>query len=262
MTSMKKTVYHFYKLIFGIALVSILNSCQTSKDLAYFRNIPRDSIATIQFQNLETKINKNDVLQVNISTLDEVTTRILNATTALGPSAGTLGGYLVDETGIIKLPLVGAIKASGLTKRELADLITKEILNQKIAKDPIVTVRIVNFKITMLGEVSHPGVIPVINEKITLPEALAQAGDLTVYGKRTNVLLIRESGEKRIYKRLSLNKTELFDKDFYYLQNLDIIYVEPNNARAASSDRTTQLIPLVMSIASFFVLLYLELFKR
>jgi polysaccharide export outer membrane protein len=259
---MKKTVYCVYTIVLGFALLSLLNSCQTSKDLAYFSNIPRDSVSQIQFQNLETKINQNDVLQVNISTLDDNTTRILNASSAVGPSGGTLGGYLVDETGIIKLPLIGALKAAGLTKRQLADLITNELLSQKIAKDPIVTVRIINFKITVLGEVGHPGVVPVVNEKITLPEAIAQAGDLTIYGRRTNVLLIRENGGKRIYKRLSLNKEELFDKDFYNLQNQDIIYVEPNNARAALSDRANQLIPLVMSIASFMLVIYFEFFKR
>jgi len=191
---MKKTNFHLYTLFLGFILLGCLNSCITSKDLAYFNNIRRDSVSNIQFQQLETIISKNDVLQINISTLDETITRMLNTVNSTG--SGT--GYLVDETGIVKIPFIGAVKASGLTKHQLADLITTKLLDQKIAKDPIVSVRIISYKITVLGEVGHPGVIPVPSERITFPEALASAGDLTVYGKRYNVLLIRENGDKRI----------------------------------------------------------------
>jgi len=258
---MKKTIFYSPILLLGLFSVLVLNSCANSKKLAYFNNIQRDSVSTIQVQAIETKISKNDVVQVTISTLDEVTTRLLNPTNLSNNSSAASNGYLVDETGIIKVPLIGAIKAEGLTKRELAKLITDLLLSKQIAKDPVVVVRILNYKITVLGEVNHPGVIQVPNERITLPEALGEAGDLTIYGRRNNVLLIREEGDKRIYKRFSLNESQLFDKDIYNLQNQDIIYVEPDNARAAATDRSTTLIPLAISVISLGLVLYLEFIK-
>jgi polysaccharide export outer membrane protein len=166
------------------------------------------------------------------------------------------------KTGSIKLPLIGLVKAEGLTKIQLANSITETLLSKQIAKTPIVNVRIVNFKVTILGEVSRPGVIPVPNERMTLPEALASAGDLTAFGKRDNVLLIREVDGKRITRRFSLNQSQLFDKDIYNLQNQDIIYVEPNSARAAAADRTTQLIPYFFSAASLLIVIYLQFIKN
>jgi len=254
---MKKALFYLFTLIAGFILIINLNSCVSTKDLTYFNNITRDTTQNIQLQALETIISKNDVLQITISTLDPATTALLNAANTAS-TAGTLGGYLVDEAGIIKLPLIGAVKAEGLTKRELATTITNELLDKKLAQDPIVSVRIVNFKVTVLGEVARPGVIPVPNEKITLPEALGAAGDLTIYGKRNNVLLVRTVNGKRIEKRFSLNNDQLFDKDIYNLQNQDIIYVEPNKARAATADITTQLLPVAISVISLLLVLYVQ----
>lgn len=259
---MKKIIFYLPILLFGLYSVLTLNSCANSKKLAYFNNIQHDSISQIQLQSVETIISKNDVIQVSISTLDEATTHLLNPANLVSTGTTSNNGYLVDETGIIKIPLIGAVKAEGLTKRQLAKVITDDLLDQKIAKDPVVVVRILNYKVTVLGEVGRPGVIEVPNERITLPEALGQAGDLTIYGRRNNVLLIREVGDKRIYKRFSLNESELFDKDIYNLQNQDIIYVEPDNARAASTDRSTTLIPLAMSVISLLLVVYLDFVKN
>ncbi|MBK0380645.1 polysaccharide biosynthesis/export family protein [Mucilaginibacter segetis] len=260
---MKRTTSYPINIFLALIVLTSLNSCLTSKNLAYFNNIARDSISQIQPQNLQTSINKNDILQINISVLDETTTHLLNAPTAVstGGSSGSLNGYLVDESGIVQLPLLGSIKAEGLTKFDLASKIASELLKRKIAKEPIVNVRILNYKVTVLGEVTHPGVIPVPNEHITLPEALASAGDLTAFGKRDNVLLIRESNGQRIYKRFSLNQSQIFDPELYNLQNQDIIYVQPNAARAGSSDRATQLIPIAFSAVSLLLVIYLQLIK-
>jgi polysaccharide export outer membrane protein len=246
-------------LLLASVILFLLSSCVNSRKLAYFNNVTKDSTSQIQVQLLETKISKNDILQINITTLDEATTRLFNAVTLT--SGTTTPGYLVDETGIIKIPLIGPLKAEGLTKIQLANLISETILAKKYAKEPIVTVRILNYKVTILGEVARPGVIPVPNERITLPEALGAAGDLTSFGRRQNVLLIREVNGQRIYKRFSLNQDQMFDKDIYNLQNQDIIYVEPNNARAATADRSTQLIPLGFSVVSLLITLYV-LFVR
>ena len=257
---MRRAIIYFLSLILALVFLSSLDSCVSTKDLAYFSNIKKDSIGNIQLQSIETIINKNDVLQINISTLDPSTTAIFNSVGAVNAgvssTSGVTGGVLVDETGVIKIPLIGTVKAAGLTKRELASKITDEILEKKLAIDPIVTVRIINYKITVLGEVSRPGVITVPNEKITLPEALGQAGDLTIYGKRDNVLLIREVGGVRTMKRINLNNDNLFNKDVYNLQNEDIIYVEPNKSRALSTNFATQLLPIGVSIVSLVIIIY------
>jgi len=259
---MRRYVVGLVMLCAGFFALSSLNSCVSTKSIAYFSNIKKDSIAKIELQNIETIITKNDVLQINISTLDPNTNAILNATGAVNAGAsttsGVTGGYLVDETGIVKIPEIGSVQAAGLTKRQLATKITNELLEKKLAKDPIVTVRIINYKITVLGEVNRPGVIPVPNEKITLPEALGQAGDLTIYGKRNNVLLIREVAGIRTLKRINLNSDQIFDKDIYNLQNQDIIYVEPNRARASTSDAATQLLPIGISVVSLILIIYTQ----
>jgi polysaccharide biosynthesis/export protein len=261
---MKKT-FGLYVLLLGLYFICSLSSCLSSKQQAYFNNIKRDSISNIHPDTIETRISKNDVLQVSISTLDPATTAQLNPaniTSSIAATGGSaLGGYLVDESGMIVLPLIGPVKAEGLTKKQLAKVITDHLLDEKIAKSPLVVVRIVNYKITVLGEVNRPGVVNVPNEKITLPEALGQAGDLTIYGRRNNVLLIREDGDKRIYKRFSLNDSQLFDKDIYNLRNQDIIYVEPNNAKVSTADRTTQLLPVVISVVSLVLVLYVTLIR-
>ncbi|RFZ85802.1 polysaccharide export protein [Mucilaginibacter terrenus] len=261
---MKKTSLTFLVLLSAFAVLSSLNSCISSRKLAYFNNIKADSVSQIDVQKLETKINANDILQINISTPDITTTGFLNSAVAISSSGGQGGvnGYLVDQSGAIKLPLLGTINAAGLTKGQLSDSITKALLVRKIAVNPIVNVRILNYKITVLGEVNHPGVVPVPNEHITLPEALGSAGDLTAFGKRDNVLLIREQDGKRITKRFSLNNSQMFDKDIYNLQNQDILYVEPNNARAASSDRSTQLIPYAFSAISLLLVIYLNIIRK
>jgi polysaccharide export outer membrane protein len=259
----KNTTYSLVTFLFAIVLLSSLNSCVTAKKLTYFNNIVRDSTSVIQINKLETVIANNDLLSINISTPDAATTSILNSQFAINESQaqGGVSGYLVDEKGVIKIPLIGTIKAAGLTKSQLAASITSTLLSKKVAIDPIVNVRLINFKVTVLGEVTRPGVFPAPNERMTLPEALGLAGDLSPYGKRNNVLLIREIGGKRIYKRFSLNKDQLFDPEIYNLQNQDIIYVEPNDARAAAGDRTTQLLPIFFSAASLLLVIYTQFIR-
>jgi polysaccharide biosynthesis/export protein len=274
---MKFTKTGLYFPLTAFIVMLTMNSCVNSKKLAYFNNIPRDT--TVQMQAIPKlfKINKNDLLQITIQSLDVQAMASFNQTSPSAASGGTLPsagsasgasaggaatGYLVDEKGNITLPLLGIVKAKEFTKEELAEEIKKEFIDKKIILDPIVTIRVLNYKITILGEVNHPGVIPVPNEKITLPEALGLAGDLTVYGRRDNALLVRMVGDKLVYKRFSLNNDQIFDKDVYYLQNNDLIYIEGNKAKAGLSERSTQTIPIFLSALSLLaVILTLALRK-
>lgn len=242
-----------FSIVFGLALLS---SCYSSKNLAYFNNIPRDTVETFDEPANEAPIAKNDILQIIVTSLDPQTTQIYNGSGSNSSTAAS--GYLVDETGMISLPEIGALKAEGLTKTQLAKEINNLIVAKKLAKDPIVTVRIINYKITVLGEVVRPGVYPVPNERITLPEALGLAGDLTAYGKRDNVLLIREVSGKRTYKRFDLNQNQMFRKDIYNLQNKDIIYIEPGKGKATAVDRTVQILPIVLSAVSVISIIIIQ----
>ncbi len=244
----------FYFCVLVVACFT--SSCSGPKNISYFNNIQAGTITTPD--NLELPIQKNDVLSIYISSLDPEATALFNAqnesrivSTNPSGSTGQSAGYLVIADGTIQLPMLGNIKAAGLTKRQLRDHIAGLLNEKKLLIDPIVTIRHLNFKVTVLGEVKSPTVIPVPNEKITLLEALGLAGDLTIFGKRENVLLIREkqTGEKQI-SRINLNSDQLFTSEFYYLQPNDIIYVEPGEARVASLNQTRVWLPVVISSLS------------
>lgn len=260
---------YFFYFTTSLFLLSILSSCVSNKDLLYFKNVTRDSIAVIKNNAEDVLINKNDILQINITSLDEQVTRIFNSnnvvvsasSTANGPAAG-MNGFLVDESGNVTIPLLGPVKAQGLTRAQLAAKIYQTILDKKLAVDPVVSVKVVSYKITILGEVAKPGVIPIATQHITIPEALGMAGDLTPYAKRNSLLLVREINGKRIFKRFSLADSKLFDDEFYNLQDHDIIIVDPTNAKAAASDRVTQLLPIVISSLSLIAVIVTQLVRK
>ena len=143
--------------------------------------------------------------------------------------------YLVDNQGYIQFPILGKLKVLGKTKNEVTDLLFNAIHPEYIKDEPIVLVRFCNFKVSVLGEVNRPGSYLVDNERISIVEALSLAGDLTVYGRRDNVLLIRESGGKRQTIRLDLRDESLINSPWYYLQQNDALYVEPNEPKSRSS---------------------------
>lgn len=147
----------------------------------------------------------------------------------------SMQNYLVDIQGDIIFPVIGKIRAAGLKKSELADKIKNEIFPRYITEEPIIMMRFGNFKISVLGEVVRAGSFPIDNEKISVFEALAMAGDMTIYGKRESVLLIRENNGTRETVRLDLRDKNLVNSPYYYLQQNDVIYVEPNNSKARSS---------------------------
>lgn len=228
-----------------VALMAVLfSSCGNYKNVAYFQNSDNVSLAQSQYL-FDAKIMPKDVLNITVSASNDEAAAPFNLTI---PTAYTLGqrssysqamlqSYIVDNAGYIDFPIVGKLHLAGLTKNEAEQLIHDRIKPYMAAAEiPIVTVRMINYKISVLGEVARPGMFTVVNEKISILEALAQAGDLTIYGVRDRVKLIRETstGEKEIHV-LNLNDANIINSPYFYLQQNDVVYVEPNKVKAQNS---------------------------
>ena len=228
------------KLLFPIMVVTMILmmvGCGSSKEVAYWQNI--DSISLAASKGLyDAKIMPKDELTILVQTTDPLTSEPFNLrSTGQTSSKNQITGYLVDNDGMIHFPIVGKIHVAGLTKTECEDLIKSKIQPYLArTENPLVSVRTSSYRITVIGEVNRPGVIPVATEKISLIEALAEAGDMTIYGKRDNVLLVREdkSGEKHKV-RLNMNDANIINSPYYYLQQNDIIYVEPHKVKARNT---------------------------
>ncbi len=209
------------------------------------------------------KIKAGDVLSVQVSSLSAEATALFNPYATISAMGGAqpgstttqpyTPGYTVDEEGQIELPIVGKIKVQGLTNTQAATQIRQKLL--EYLKEPVVNVRNTNFQISVTGEVARPALFSILNEQVTLPAALGMAGDITIYGKRNNVLVIREENGQRTFNRVDLTKRDVFLSPYFYLRPNDIVYVEPGKVRLASADRTSQLIPLVLSSLSIIALI-------
>ena len=229
-----------------VAMMAIvfMNSCQTSKQVPYMQNI--DSLDLSASQGLfDAKIMPKDQLTITVHTSDPVVSHPFNLTVsrsvssdgALSAGGGSLQGYLVDNDGYINFPIVGKIYVQGLTKRECEARIEEKIAPYLAKTEkPVVTVRMSSFRITLLGDFNSPKVVPVTTEKMSVLEALASGGDLTLYGKRQNVMLIREDAKgKKSVHRIDLTDANFINSPYYYVQQNDIIYVEPNATKAKNS---------------------------
>ena len=249
-------------------MILMLGSCASSKKVAYFQNAVDGVVA--QSEGLyDAKIMPKDILTITVSTTNPeaatpfnlTVSNTLNSTGQMYSGSGVLQTYLVDNDGEIDYPVVGTIKVAGLTKNECQELVKSKIKAFLAEEEnPIVTVRMSSYRVTIIGEVRSPGVIPVGTEKMSILEALASAGDLTIYGMRDNVMLIREeaNGQKTIH-RLNLNDANIISSPYYYLQQNDIVYVEPNGVQAKNSaigSSTTiwfSFVGIVTSVASLLV---------
>lgn len=262
---MKKIIY---SALVALTMVLMLGSCGSTKNVAYFQNA--DSISYAASKMLyEAKIMPKDELTITVITTDPKAAIPFNLAVSqtigtggqLSSSGGSLQGYLVDNSGNIEFPVVGTLHVGGLTKNQAETLIKSKVKPYLAEQEnPIVTVRMGSYHVSVLGEVEKPGIIYAPQEKMSVLEALAQCGDLTIYGKRDNVLLIRQDaqGEKHIY-RLNMNDANIINSPYYYLQQNDIIYVEPNKVKAQNSSigSSTTLwfsaVSILTSIASLVV---------
>jgi polysaccharide export outer membrane protein len=239
----KQQVFFWLSSIF---VAAILTGCTTSKKIAYLQGV--EEIKTDEFIQVnplyDARIMPKDLLTIIVSTTDPeasrpfnlVTPTINQGITTTSGYQGQLQTYLVDNNGQIEFPVIGMITVKGLTKREAEEKV-KNLLSTYLKEEPVVTVRFVNYKISVIGEVARPNTFTIQNEKVNVMEALAMAGDMTIWGRRDNVKILREDGEgnKRVIL-LDLNDPYvIFHPDFYLQQN-DIVYVEPNKVKAKNSE--------------------------
>lgn len=246
-------------IVVAISVILVLGSCGSAKQVAYFQNI--DSLDLSASKMLyDARIMPKDQLSIIVKTTNEDAAKPFNLNTNNTSTMNqNLQYYLVDNDGNIDFPIVGKIHVLGLTGRQCEELIRTKI--QKYFSEnekPFVTVRMASFRVVVTGEVGSPGVVTVPNEKISIVEALAQSGDLGLQGKRKNVMLIREdaAGTKSAH-RLDLTDANLINSPYFYLQQNDIVYVEPNGAKkgtAGLSNSVTFWIGLVSSIISLATL--------
>jgi polysaccharide export outer membrane protein len=245
---MKLTFLRKRDLIVPTLFTLLLFSCVNTRKATYFSETKDGTITTV-IPVPESVIHKNDLLNITVTSLNAQATEVFNTPNISGTN-NEVTGYLVNSDGTIQFPMLGVLKVEGQTKEQLKATITKKLVDRQLLTDPIVNIRLMNFRVTVLGEVRNPNVIPVPNEKISLLEAIGLAGDLTIYGKRENVMVIREENGQKIIKRINLNSNELLTSPYYYLKSDDVVYVEPNKSRVASS-RSSEWVPVVISALSF-----------
>tara|TARA_Y100001963_G_scaffold124779_1_gene175849 strand:- start:54 stop:848 length:795 start_codon:yes stop_codon:yes gene_type:complete len=250
------------KFIFSLFFLVMLSSCVSREEMVYFQNLDqlKGDADHLIYNNLEIK--PNDQLAITVSA-DEVKAAMPFNLPYVGNSLGAQTGevrvngtpslqtYLVNAEGEIQFPVLGTIKVAGLNRKELSQMLENKI--SEYIQEPIVMVRISNFQITVLGEVNHPGTFPITDEYLSLPKALGMAGDLTIYGKRKNVLVVREGkdGEK-VHAYLDLTDADVINSPFYYLQQNDVVYVEPNGPQLQSANYNRNA-SVYISIASVLV---------
>ena len=249
----------FYILLFSVLLVGALSSCTSQKKMAYVREITAASADSINAKftaQREAHIVCGDALTITVNAMDIEAVEVFNLPIYNPGQVGSdrlystymLQYYMVDKEGNINFPVLGKIHAEGLTVSELTELLTKEI--SKSVNDPIVNVHFANFQITVLGEVTRPGRYTVTGERVTILDALGYAGDMTPYGKRENILVAREVNGKMQFERLNINNGSIFTSPFFYLQQNDVVYVEPNGVRAVNSQNISLYLSMITTLGS------------
>jgi len=262
---------HLSVLCIGLACC-LLSGCLSTKSITYFNyfqptNPEIDELVTNMKAAYTPIIKPGDILSITVSSMDKDDREIFNPFPSTISQQAQFGGFVViqpirgfkvDTLGEIQFPQIGAVKVSGLTTKDVEQKLTDQLV--PYVKSLTVYVNIANFTISVLGEVARPAQYVITNNQITLPEAIAIAGDLTIYGKRNNIMIIREMEGQRIFGRVDLTNRDLFRSPYYYLRSGDLIYVEPTKAKITSTDRTYQLTPIVLGTMTL-ILMIINSFK-
>ncbi len=218
-----------------------IHSCVIPKRVVYFSNLKKDTlhpgeiVVTGVTQYVEPKIESNDILSITIQTLAQNEGNAPVAPNSFG-SPNLISGFMVDKNGYIELSLIGFVKVAGLTTAEARELIKQKA--DDFYNKPVVSVRIANFDVTVVGDVSHSGIVNIQNEKATILDVLAMSGDLNMSARRKNILLARREGDQMRFVRLDLTSTDILKSPYLYVKQHDYIYVEQNNFKKQTSDNT------------------------
>ncbi|BAU55385.1 polysaccharide biosynthesis/export family protein [Mucilaginibacter gotjawali] len=259
-----KNNFYIHLLAFFAGAI-IFSSCSPHVRTKYFEDFP-DSGASkhVVLPNFKAPlIEPDDILSITIQTVDPLASLPVNQAAASSFGAANQGtqqiisGYLVNSEGMVQIPMIGKIKLSGLTTTEASNLIAEKA--KYFLKMPSVQVRFANYKVTVLGEVTHPSSYVIPNERFSVMDAIGLAGDLTINGKRDNILLVRDSLGEKVFVRLNLLSTNIYKSRYFYLKNNDLIYVEPNKIKSdveASTKR--QNIQLVLSVITVLTLILIR----
>lgn len=245
--------------------ILLATSCGTYKKINYIQDANTGSAMSMAI-NQGIIIQPKDMMSIVVSSRNPELAKMFNLPVAsyqagseiVTTSTQRLLGYVVDNDGNIDFPILGSIHVAGLTRWEVSKLIKETLISKSLLSDPVVTVEFMNFKISVMGEVASPGTFTISGDKITILEALSLARDLTIFGRRDRVFVIREQNEERNIFQLDLRSVELFNSPAYYLQQNDIVYVEPNTVKAGQStinENSAKSISLWVSIASFLTTL-------
>jgi polysaccharide export outer membrane protein len=226
------------KNLVGIILILLLQGCASKKDIIYFGDA--DSLAQTKINYKSPNIQINDILDIKVSALIVETALPYNFQTSAIVNTQTadyqkLQGYLVASDGTITFPILGSIAVAGKSTKDVEKQIEQLLINGGHINNPTVRIRVINGKVTILGEVANPGTFNYSEENITLPQAIGYAGDLTIRGKRNNILIIREEDGVRSQQRVDFTKTTWFNSPYYYIKQNDIIVVEPNGPKVKSA---------------------------
>ena len=255
-----------FKSTFLLFIPLLLGSCK-SRDLVYFSDLGDQKMHTedITTAPVEPVIEYGDMLSIIVSSSNAEANQPFNRSsmqTNIGASennsmrSSELDGYLVDSQGNIDFPVLGTIKVAGMTKNNIKAKLTEQLT--QYLNGPVVSIRYLNYKITVLGEVNNPDTFNIPSERVNIIEALGMAGDMTVYGRRENILLIKESGNKRNIIRLNLNDSNILDSPYYYLQPNDIVYVEPYKTKKEQASLTRSNISILLSLVSVISLILIR----
>jgi polysaccharide export outer membrane protein len=255
----KRNPTYFLKLIHAFGgsalMLALFASCGTAQKAVYLSDLDTariNQLATADF--VEPLIQTDDILSISVQTIDPAASAALNQIQAT--AGGSTSGFLVDKQGYIEMPMLGKVKVAGLPTTDAKEVIRTQA--GKYYKDPTIQVRFANYKITILGEVARPASYTMPNEKVTVFDAISLAGDLTIYGKRENVMLIRNAdGGKKDIVRLDLTSSDLISSPYFYLKQNDVLYVEPTKARVAVNNAPrNQMISIGISIVGVLLAIY------
>ncbi len=229
------------KLWVCATLLLLISSCGSQKEISYLQGAPEGYTQTIDTP-YEVKIKPDDLIAIMVNSRDAELAQMFNLpmvsyqTGTRVTGQNTVLAYLVSPEGTIDFPQLGLLYVAGMTRSELAKYIKNELITRGLINDPVVTIQYQNYQVSVIGEVSRPGSFQVSSDRVTIFDALSLAGDMTIYGQRSNVKVIREEDGKRVMTTVDLRSAEILESPYYFLQQNDVVYVEPNKARAGQSE--------------------------